>query len=265
MTIARDEVTFAGGLRRYVGIILTLLRREEELRRHTPLESVLELLEPIILIGIFTGAKYYLDRHGTSPLGGSVFLFYATGFFPKYYFIYISIKRLRGAIGSPRHRFPIERRLDFVLVHIILKIIDYTVLGFLVFGGMYAYGITNALPRDIVPVLEAMVAITMLAFGWGMLNVVLIRVVPIWIYLAQGMNRVLIVLSGALYVPEFLPPTSRYVLSFNPELHAIALFRTGFYEHYPTTILDKGYLFYCAIGFVFLGLVLERVTRRLEI
>jgi capsular polysaccharide transport system permease protein len=54
----------------------------------------------------------------------------------------------------------------------------------------------------------------------------------------------------------------RYWLSFNPMLHAIILFRTGFYPRYPVYTLDVDYLMYCSIGAVVVGLVIERIFRR---
>jgi capsular polysaccharide transport system permease protein len=87
----------------------------------------------------------------------------------------------------------------------------------------------------------------------------------IWPYISIGANRALIILSGTLYVPDFLSPNIRYWLSFYPELHAIELFRTSFYPHYPAILLDTFYMTYTSILFVVFGLVLERVTRRIEV
>jgi capsular polysaccharide transport system permease protein len=53
-------------------------------------------------------------------------------------------------------------------------------------------------------------------------------------------------------------------MSYNPMMHAIALFRTGFYPNYPTGLLDTSYLFYSAIAALFIGIVLERITVRFE-
>jgi capsular polysaccharide transport system permease protein len=104
----------------------------------------------------------------------------------------------------------------------------------------------------------------MMGFGWGILNIVLARSFPAWYYISGAINRTTILISGALFVPDFLNPPVRYVLSFNPELHAIALFRTAFYPYYPTLLLDKTYMLHCSLIAVVFGLVLERVTRRAE-
>lgn len=261
----RTTLRFGSELRRYFAIILTMLQREMALRRVNPMESFLDLAEPLILIGTIMTLRILVEGHKTtSPLGGSVLLFYVTGLYPKYLFIYISIKRVGGAAGSPRHRFPVEQRLDQFLVHVILRTFDFAILGILVFGAIYFFATPDALPHSYLPVFWALGTAIMFGFGWGMLNMIFFRLFWIWTYISIGLNRALIICSGALFVPDFLPPNIRYWISFYPEMHSICLFRTGFYPHYPAVLLDTTYMTYCAFAFVVLGLVLERITRRVE-
>jgi capsular polysaccharide transport system permease protein len=110
----------------------------------------------------------------------------------------------------------------------------------------------------------AMMAIIALGFGWGVITLVVTKYFWPWGYLSGMFNRAMILFSGIFFLAEFLPPTARYVLSFNPMLHAVALFRSGFYPKYPTLLLDTTYLAYCSLGAVLIGLVLERVTMRSE-
>ena len=172
--------------------------------------------------------------------------------------------KARGEVGAPHLRFPMAQRLDYVLVHVMLTIADYFVIGLFVFGGLYLFGMTDAIPSDFSVVLLSLSCTAMLGFGWGMMNFVLTRFIWFWSYVAVVLNRVLILFSGAHFVVDFLSPNTRYILSYNPEIHAIALFRTAFYHHYPTTVLDVGYLVKCSVAAVLLGLVLERVSRRAE-
>src|SRR6476659_6361950 len=88
--VTREVVGFAAALRRYFGVLLSLLRREEDARRHAPFETLLAMMEPLSLIAIMTLAMYLLERHQLPPIGDSVLLFYSSGFFAKYYFIYVS-------------------------------------------------------------------------------------------------------------------------------------------------------------------------------
>jgi capsular polysaccharide transport system permease protein len=263
-TIYMGELINVGSsIRRYGRILLALLRQEEETRRRSPMESIVNLFEPVIIIGTMAIVWWFLDRKNSSILGGDPVLFFATGFFAKYFFIYVS-RKMNRSVESPTRRFPIERRLDYILVHIVLRVIDYSILGVLLFGSLYLFMGRESIPHDIVPVLHACLMITMLGFGWGVLNVVLSGRFWLWNYIWPALNRVLLIISGVFFIPDFLSPGVRDVLSYNPMMHAIALFRTGFYQHYPTLLLDTTYLARCAIFAIVLGFILERLTGRGE-
>jgi capsular polysaccharide transport system permease protein len=253
----------APALRRYIQILGALLRREEESRRQTPLESVISMLEPIFLIATLSFLFWFMSRRQVSPLGGAPVLYYATGFFPLYFFIYVS-RHMRGSVDQPNQRLPIEQRLDHIIVHIIIRIIDYTILGLILFGGIYLLFSTEAMPDDLTKILAACAAIVGLGFGWGVLNLVLSKSSRFWGFVFPSISRTLVIFSGVFFLPDFLLPETRYVLSFNPMLHAVQLFRLGFYPQYPAVGLDTHYLAYSAILFVFLGFMVERVSRRFE-
>jgi capsular polysaccharide transport system permease protein len=250
-------------LQRYLRVLGALLRREAEIRLASPGESIVELLEPVFFIAIVTAAMWFVGRRDGSVLGGTPALFYASGFFALYFFNYIS-SRMNRAVSISMRRFPLERRLDHILVHIFLKTIDYSILGVLLFGTIYVVFTVQALPYDFVPIILAALALIMLGFGWGMLNLVLRRIIPIWPYISHGINRCMIIFAGIIFLIDFLPPTARYVLGLNPLAHAIALFRMGFYPNYPRLVFDGQFLFYCALFALVLGLVVERLTRRAE-
>jgi capsular polysaccharide transport system permease protein len=205
----------------------------------------------------------FVHLKSQSPLGGSPVLFYATGFFTNYFFIYLS-RRMKRTIDAPNRRFPVEQTLDYIIVHVILSTFDYAVLGIILFGRIYVFFSDQALPYDFVPVLESCAAIVMLGFGWGVMNLVISRISWFWKFVFPPLNRFLILFSGIFFIIDFLPPHIRYVLSFNPMMQAISLFRLGFYRNQPTLVLDIKYLAYCAIMAVFFGLALERVMRRGE-
>jgi capsular polysaccharide transport system permease protein len=263
MSTASGVLGIGSAMRRYVAVFGALLRLEEKRRRAAPMGSILELLEPVLLILVMTVAWWFLARRNSSPLGGPPALYYATGFFALYFFVYLS-NRMRGAIPSPSRRFPIERRLDHMLVHITLKALDYIILGFLVFGAIYLFSTPDAVPYNFVYLIQASLCIVMLGFGWGTVNLVMTRIWSLWLFVLPTLNRSLMVFSGVFFLVEFLPPATRDFLSYNPILHAIAAFRRAFYPNYPMLVLDMNYLFYCALFAAVLGLVLERVTRRSE-
>ena len=256
-------MSFAIALRRHFNVLVALLAHEEEMRRKHPVDAILHMLEPIILIATMTLFWWMLGRSKSAPVGDSVVLFYATGFIPLYFFIYVS-RRMASNIDRPRNRYPIEQRLDHIVVHIILRIFDYSVLSIFVFGGIYLFITKAGWPHDFVPIAESCLAMSMIGFGWGVV-VILVRNIH-WLtrILISRSSRALILFSGIFYSPDFMSPGVREILSWNPMLHAVNLFRHGFYYRYPSLLLDTHYLAYCAIFAVLLGLALERVTRRRE-
>jgi len=262
-SISQHAAEAGAALRRYVRIMLALFRREEEERRAAPGEAIMNLLEPIFMIVTISLAWWFLNRNSNSPLGGSPVLFFGSGLYAKFFLIYIS-RRMGRSVESAGRRFPIEQRLDHILVHMILRIIDYAILGFLLFGVIYFFFTTQAFPANFGPLLQGLLAIAALGFGWGVLNITMRQIWWMWDYFFPGFNRVLILFSGIFFLPDFLAPSARYIMSFNPMVHAIILFRQGFYPQYKSLVLDTTYLAYCVIFAIVGGLVMERVTRRNE-
>ena len=256
--------SFFTALRRQGDIFLALLSREEERRRHSPIGSLLAVLEPLMVIMLLAILWYFLGRNNMrAPVGSSMILFYATGLLPLYLFISITNRSIAEWTSSNR-RFPIERRLDLYFIAIILRVSDYLVVGALFFGGLYASGVSDAYPYDYAAIFGAIAAIAMLGFGWGVIQVTIQEFFPIWAYLNAAVTRSLVLFSGIFFVPETLPPNARNMMSFNPMLQAIELFKRGFYPTYGTLTLDRTYLTGWAIALVLMGLVLERITRRSE-
>jgi capsular polysaccharide transport system permease protein len=256
--LTRELFEFGSALRRYGQIIWALLRREEELRRHAPLEAIVGLLEPVALIAVFCLVWIIENRH--TPIGGSPWLFFTTGLYAKYYFVYIGQRMGRTRRNK---RSSAEQWLDHIMVHIIMRFAEYLILGILLFGLLAIFEDPQAFPSSIVPIAASMGYLTMLGFFWGMCMVVLTRGLDVPQFFFSGINRFLILFSGAFFIVDFFPPEFRYVLSFNPMLHAIILFRTGFYPDFPALTLDTTYLAYCSFGAVVFGLVIERASRRL--
>jgi capsular polysaccharide transport system permease protein len=255
---------FVNDVRGYFRILGVLFLREFEIKKRDPLISVLEVLEPIIFLGTVLSIRIVAERGiGIgAPFGTSLILFLISGFYPKYLWIFCAGYM---PVGNPRRRFPTEQRLDYIFIHLTWTTLDHIVLGIVVFTGIYFFITPQALPFDFAPIVESLLAMVALGFGWGMINRSIAQRFQFWRFIGAGINRAMIIVSGAFFVPDFMSPTLRYWISFNPMLHAVALFRTGIYPQYPTLVLDTTYLTTCVIVAIAIGLVLERVTRRGEI
>jgi capsular polysaccharide transport system permease protein len=260
---AAEASRFNDDVRNYFRVLGALFVREFEIRKTDPLMSVLEVLEPIIFLGTVLAIRIVSERGGifVSPYGTSLILFLITGFYPKYLWIFCASYM---PVGNPRRRFPTEQRLDYIFIHLAWTCLDHVILGIVIFTLMYFFISSQAWPFDFAPIVESLLAMVALGFGWGMINRSIAQRFQLWRFAGAALNRAMIIVSGALFVPDFMSPAVRYWLSFNPMLHAVALFRTGIYPQYPTLVLDTTYLTTCVIVAIATGLVVERVTRRNE-
>jgi capsular polysaccharide transport system permease protein len=218
-------------------------------------------MEPLALMAVLSALWYFMNRRQTAPFGNSILLFYSTGIFPYYFFVYVS-RRMR--LQPPNRRFPIERRLDHIFVHLVLRVFDYVVLGLVLFGGLYLFVTYEAFPDSFFPIVEAFLALLMIGFGWGLFLIALSKSFALWRYIHPSISRSLVLFTGVFHIPDLMPPQVREIMSFNPLVHAVTMFRSAFYPNYPTLLLDKTYLFGCSIFFLLMGLVLERITQPSE-
>ena len=256
---ARELVTFGNAFYRYGRVLRALLWREFVKRRESPGETFFLVMEPVALI-VGIGFVYWLLERNISPVGGSPVLFFATGLYIKFYFIHTS-QRMRATTRVSR--LPVELWMDHVIVFVIIRLVDYLILGVIAVAILASFVDANAIPSNLSAVIEAMVYMTMLAFGWGIVGLLMTQVfgAVAW-HIFALINRILLWVTGAMFVIDFLPPATRYGLSFIPTTHAVILFRQGFYPSYPSLTLDMPYLVWCSIASVVIGIVLERALRR---
>ena len=68
--------------------------------------------------------------------------------------------------------------------------------------------------------------------------------------------------TGIFYVPGMMPDWVRDLFGWNPLLHAIDWFRSGFFETYQPHWLDRRYLLIAALIAMVAGLTLHAAFRR---
>lgn len=246
-------------LQSQVRVFNAVLTREinAKLTGYGGISFVASLLEPVLHITIVCLWHYlvrFVPVYGTSKV-----LFVATGLYPVFIFIHLS-SLFHGSFRQ--RRFPLEHVLDIVAAQALLKLIGYLVVGVLLFDGIYIFITPQGIPFDFGPVLLAVAALSILGIGIGICNAVVVAQFPMWRYIYGPIARLLILFSGVLFVPDFLPAHLRKYLAWNPVMHAVDLFRQGFYPGYPRVVYDAQFLWACAFGALVLGLCLERIYRR---
>ena len=68
--------------------------------------------------------------------------------------------------------------------------------------------------------------------------------------------------TGIFYVPGMMPDWARELLSWNPLLHSVDWFRSGFFATYQPHWLDRRYLLVAAISAMLAGLAVHGAFRR---
>ncbi|MGA0565028.1 ABC transporter permease [Ancylobacter sp. VNQ12] len=251
----------AEGLRTQGRVVIALMLREMRLRSvHSRLSYLLALLEPILQLAMMMGIFTIIGRR--PEFGTSLLLFLGTGILPFFLFTHVSGRTTSAirASGLVRALAPIQP-LDIMLARALLETATLLVVAVLLFTVIYSMGVREALPIRPMLAIEGFAATALLAIGVGLINGVIGAFFRLWAVVYGVLSRSLIFLSGVFFVPDFMPPQIRYWLAWNPLLHGLEWFRSGFYLTYPTLTLDKTYLLGFGLASLLIGLALERVFR----
>jgi capsular polysaccharide transport system permease protein len=243
-------------------VLGAILRREinEQLHRGG-YRLILGVLEPLLVLSI---AIIWHTLLAVRPgYGNSRVLFLSTGLYPTFIFVHLSAQFRHVSKGSSGARnFPLEKTLDLVLASAFMKLAMYYFGGVLGFGLIYCCFTPEAWPSNWTALLAGLAALALLGLGMGLCNAVIEQLLPLWPYIWNPVARGLILFSGVIYVPDFLPVHIRNALSWNPVLQGVELLRRGFYPGYPTACARPLYL-WTVIGVLLLaGLCAHRVFRR---
>jgi capsular polysaccharide transport system permease protein len=187
-------------------------------------------------------------------------VFFATGLVPFFTFAYMSRLTMYSlVINRPLLVFPAIKVLDIILARALLEILASCSSIILLLVIFWYLGI-DFTPPDPVEASYALGAAMLLGAGFGILNGIIAMAAPTWM---TGYALVIIILymvSGVVFVPDTLPETIRYYVSFNPTLQTIEWMRSAYYDGY-SSILDKRYAVSWGVATIFAGLIVERLVR----
>ena len=218
----------------------------------TPTASVAVLVVLFSLIG----------RH--APFGSSLALFFATGILTLQFFTEIAGKLMtvfdanKALLTSP-----LIKDVDTILARALLISATYFVIMVLFYAGLIATGMAN-LPAHPEQLVFVFMTTALLGLGYGTLNAVIASIWDTWIQIEKVLTRPLFFISGIFYVPSQLPTRAQDFLFWNPVLHLVEWFRIGFYPNYASSVLNPAYPVMIGLTLLLLGLVGERLFRRLR-
>lgn len=226
--------------------------------RGSKLRVVFSLTEPLVMLGLIMALKTVMGR-ALHYFGDSALLFYASGLFPFYLFLYVSA-RVRTNVT----RLPGVTRLDQFLAVVLVESIVILLMLILVMSLLWLDGVAQAFPYSVTTCALGVFLLLVLGMGVGLVNMIVSQIYPAWLLFYASVTRGLGFLSGIFTIPSLLNAKIRDVIVWNPVLHGIELFRTGLYELYPNLIMDVPYLAIWGIVTLFIGVVLERNTLRVK-
>lgn len=219
------------------------------------------LLEPILHIALLS-VVFALLMHGSPPIGTEFFIFYFTGLIPYHVFVHSSGAMTFAITGNaPLLQLPLVTTFDVILARGLVEFATDVIVSVLLLIGFAAIGL-KAVPVDLWTPAIALIATALLGFGIGFINAVVAVFIRSWDRSYAQITRALYFCSGIFYVPGMMPDWVRDLLGWNPLLHAIDWFRSGFFESYQPHWLDRRYLLLTGLSAILAGLALHAGLRR---
>ena len=199
----------------------------------------------------------------TAPFGDNLAVFFASGLVPTLTFMYVSrFMGLSLVQNRPMLAFPVVKVLDVMTARAVLEMLAAFVTLLFIFAILLLMG-ADPFPRDPVQAIAAYLSVLLLAIGMGSLVGVITMFFRFFVTLYALFLFTIYVSSGTMFVVSSLPAAISYPLSFNPVLHAVEWMRLSYYEGYNSQVLDKQYLILFGLTALCLGLVTERLLRRI--
>lgn len=254
--------TLALGLTRQTRVVTALTIREVRLRnsKHA-FSQFFDLLEAIVYIIGHWILFVFLQRK--LLIGDSLLLFMATGLVPVLFFRTISI-RVASAIEAAKTvvAVPYIEPIDYAIARSFVEVVSFIIAFGVFFLLIYGFGISKyAIPYNIGAVTLFIVITYFFSFGLGLINSFIAFLFPLWKFIWAMFSRIQIFFSAIFYIPEYMPPRIKEIVSYNPIMHLVSIFRVGFYPTYPTHLLSVQYVLGWTCAVLVIGLALERALR----
>ena len=196
-----------------------------------------------------------------APICGSTLLFVATGAVPVLGFKYLSREVMKAlSANKPLIYYPQVKKFDVILARILVEIVG-TFAGLIaVFSILYALGF-DPMPINPIMALGGYLAALFFGIGIGFINIGIMTFFPGWQMGYMFFAIALYILSGVMFLPNFLPEQIYSIMKYNPLLQIVEWTRLG-YE--PTLPVEVDYLYVLMwIGCtLMLGLAFERFIVR---
>ena len=261
------------GIRRQVAIVFAISSYDID-RRLTgssigawesivnPLQIMLFFIGMRVGFSLLRGSSRYAAG-GSTDMYFNIVVFIASGFCIAFLFRMVAIKALSGLkLRAPLY-YPRIKPLDILLA---MALNDFRALATISLGilGLVWY-FTWSFQLDSPGLAISVYLITVLmALGFGICLVFLGRLNK-WItrIVKRILNRLIIFTSGIFFATFELPEYVRPLVTWNPVLHAVELFRYSLNNQYPIPDISLAYLIWCSLVLFGFSLILYRTNESL--
>jgi capsular polysaccharide transport system permease protein len=219
--------------------------------------AVAEPLAGIALLSVIFAIGFHAPALGTSfPL------FYATGLLPFLAFSDITSKLAQALnFSRPLFAYPAVTVFDAILARFILAGLTQLAVASLLLGGILFLSETRATP-DLAVLMQAAGLLAVLSLGVGVMNCLLIGLMPLWQRIWSIVMRPMFLISGVFFTYGAVPLPWRDILWWNPLIHVVGLVRRGLYPGYDASYASPAYVLALGLGVTLLaGIGLRRWSR----
>ena len=218
------------------------------------------LFEPAAHVAVFIAIFGSLGR--STPVGDSMGVFILTGIVPWLLYSNTVNQVMNGLIANKSLLgYPQVMPMDITISRVILEF-SSLFLVMLVFIGIAIYTGTTIKIDNFLVIMQATGLIIMLGAGVGMINTAILHSLPSYKNIYSALSRPLYFMSGVFFTADFLSPEAFAILGYNPLLHLMDWFRTGFFTSFNSTVYDPTYATATTLAVFTIGLIVERATRK---
>jgi capsular polysaccharide transport system permease protein len=218
------------------------------------------LLLPLAHLLILVILYHILGR--VAPQGTDQVVYFGLSILPFVIYVYLSRQVVISlAENRPLLYFNRVKIFDILLARGILDATGAVVVFIFLVCILSIYS-DEFSPRDWPGIVFAVAATIYFSFSMGVSNALIARVLPIWYLLFNLSMPVFWLASGIAFFPTAIPDPYDRWLALNPLLQCVEWIRYAYYEDYPDKLLNIPYLFTFATACLAVGLLAERLTRR---
>ena len=216
--------------------------------------------EPAAHVAVFMAIFSGLGR--SSPVGDSIAIFILTGIIPWLLYNNTVAAVMNGfSMNKALLGYPQVMPMDIAISRVFLEFSTIFIVMVLFLIIAMNYGVTIKID-NFIEVMKATGLMVLLGMGVGLMNAAILHSVPSYANIYGAISRPLYFMSGIFFTADFLSPAAYDILKYNPLLHLIEWFRSGFYTDFESTLYDRSYAVYFTLIVFTLGLIAERLTRK---